>query len=78
MLSRDVPARLAHDARLVAPPDTRLAPIRIDAFVATLAPAQLDPLAPPWRDGAPAWCPSSACGALRHRPRLPARDRVLS
>ncbi len=44
VLIRDVPARLAHDARLVAQLDTRPASIRIDAFGATLAPAQPDAL----------------------------------
>ncbi|MDN7673703.1 secretion protein [Burkholderia oklahomensis] len=52
VLIRDVPARLARDARLVAQLDTLPASIRVDAFGATLQPAQLDALGLRWRDGA--------------------------
>ncbi|KUZ68459.1 secretin N-terminal domain-containing protein [Burkholderia ubonensis] len=54
VLIRDVPARLARDARLVAQLDTLPASIRIDAFGVTLAPARLDALGLRWRDGAQA------------------------
>ncbi|APD37218.1 secretin N-terminal domain-containing protein [Burkholderia pseudomallei] len=65
VLIRDVPARLARDARLVAQLDTRPASIRIDAFGATLAPAQLDALGLRWRDGAPASGASRDAGDAR-------------
>lgn len=65
VLIRDVPARLARDARLVAQLDTRPASIRIDAFGATLAPAQLDALGLRWRDGAPASGASRDAGVAR-------------
>lgn len=65
VLIRDVPARLARDARLVAQLDTRPASIRIDAFGATLAPAQLDALRLRWRDGAPASGASRDAGDAR-------------
>ncbi|ARK73122.1 secretion protein [Burkholderia pseudomallei] len=65
VLIRDVPARLARDARLVSQLDTRPASIRIDAFGATLAPAQLDALGLRWRDGAPASGASRDAGDAR-------------
>lgn len=65
VLIRDVPARLARDARLVSQLDTRPASIRIDAFGATLAPAQLDALGLRWRDGAPASGASRDAGVAR-------------
>ncbi|AJX25930.1 secretion protein [Burkholderia pseudomallei] len=65
VLIRDVPARLARDARLVAQLDTRPASIRIDAFGATLAPAQLDALGLRWRDGALASGASRDAGVAR-------------
>ncbi|ARL41353.1 secretin N-terminal domain-containing protein [Burkholderia pseudomallei] len=65
VLIRDVPARLARDARLVAQLDTRPASIRIDAFGAKLAPAQLDALGLRWRDGAPASGASRDAGVAR-------------
>lgn len=65
VLIRDVPARLARDARLVAQLDTRPASIRIDAFGATLAPAQLDALGLRWRDDAPASGASRDAGHAR-------------
>lgn len=65
VLIRDVPARLARDARLVSQLDTRPASIRIDAFGATLAPAQLDALGLRWRDGALASGASRDAGVAR-------------
>ncbi|WP_122892620.1 secretin N-terminal domain-containing protein [Burkholderia pseudomallei] len=75
VLIRDVPARLARDARLVAQLDTRPASIRIDAFGATLAPAQLDALGLRWRDGAPASGASRDAGVARDGSRASAGGR---
>ncbi|VUD67653.1 hypothetical protein UKMH10_5416 [Burkholderia pseudomallei] len=77
VLIRDVPARLAHDARLVAQLDTRPASIRIDAFGATLAPAQLDALGLRWRDGAPASGASRDAGVARDGSRASAGGRLV-
>lgn len=77
VLIRDVPARLAHDARLVAQLDTRPASIRIDAFGATLAPAQLDALGLRWRDGAPASGASRDAGDARDGSRASAGVRPV-
>ncbi|MEN8517393.1 secretion protein [Burkholderia sp. RS02] len=60
VLIRDVPARLARDARLVAQLDTLPASIRIDAFGATLARAQIDALGLRWRDDTQASVSSGA------------------
>ncbi|KWN78136.1 secretion protein [Burkholderia ubonensis] len=67
VLIRDVPARLARDARLVAQLDTLPASIRIDAFGAALAPARLDALGLRWRDGAQASGSSEPTGATAPR-----------
>ncbi|WP_122877252.1 secretin N-terminal domain-containing protein [Burkholderia pseudomallei] len=75
VLIRDVPARLARDARLVSQLDTRPASIRIDAFGATLAPAQLDALGLRWRDGAPASGASRDAGVARDGSRASAGAR---
>lgn len=77
VLIRDVPARLARDARLVAQLDTRPASIRIDAFGATLAPAQLDALGLRWRDGAPASGASRDAGDARDGSRASAGVRPV-
>ncbi|KVN02772.1 secretion protein [Burkholderia stagnalis] len=76
VLIRDVPARLARDARLVAQLDTLPAPIRIDAFGATLAPARLDALGLRWRDGTQA--PGAPRVAIAPAPDgcAPARARI--
>ncbi|PAK10716.1 secretion protein [Burkholderia ubonensis] len=67
VLIRDMPARLARDARLVAQLDTLPASIRIDAFGVTLAPARLDALGLRWRDGAQASGSSESVGASAPR-----------
>ncbi|WP_122827197.1 secretin N-terminal domain-containing protein, partial [Burkholderia pseudomallei] len=77
VLIRDVPARLARDARLVSQLDTRPASIRIDAFGATLAPAQLDALGLRWRDGAPASGASRDAGVARDGSRASAGGRLV-
>ncbi|RAQ92858.1 secretion protein [Burkholderia pseudomallei] len=77
VLIRDVPARLARDARLVAQLDTRPASIRIDAFGATLAPAQLDALGLRWRDGATASGASRDAGDARDGSRASAGVRPV-
>ncbi|KGW43871.1 secretin N-terminal domain-containing protein [Burkholderia pseudomallei] len=77
VLIRDVPARLARDARLVAQLDTRPASIRIDAFGATLAPAQLDALGLRWRDGALASGASRDAGDARDGSRASAGVRPV-
>ncbi|QTB40535.1 secretin N-terminal domain-containing protein [Burkholderia pseudomallei] len=77
VLIRDVPARLARDARLVAQLDTRPASIRIDAFGATLAPAQLDALGLRWRDDAPASGASRDAGDARDGSRASAGVRPV-
>lgn len=77
VLIRDVPARLARDARLVAQLDTRPASIRIDAFGATLAPAQLDALGLRWRDDAPALGASRDAGDARDVSRASAGVRPV-
>ncbi|ONB99102.1 secretion protein, partial [Burkholderia pseudomallei] len=77
VLIRDVPARLARDARLVAQLDTRPASIRIDAFGATLAPAQLDALGLRWRDDAPASGASRDAGDARDVSRASAGVRPV-
>lgn len=77
VLIRDVPARLARDARLVSQLDTRPASIRIDAFGATLAPAQLDALGLRWRDGAPASGASRDAGDARDVSRASAGGRPV-
>lgn len=77
VLIRDVPARLARDARLVAQLDTRPASIRIDAFGATLAPAQLDALGLRWRDGATASGASRDAGDARDVSRASAGVRPV-
>ncbi|KGD54126.1 secretin N-terminal domain-containing protein [Burkholderia pseudomallei] len=77
VLIRDVPARLARDARLVAQLDTRPASIRIDAFGATLAPAQLDALRLRWRDDAPASGASRDAGDARDVSRASAGGRPV-
>lgn len=77
VLIRDVPARFARDARLVAQLDTRPASIRIDAFGATLAPAQLDALGLRWRDGAPASGASRDAGDARDGSRASAGVRPV-
>ncbi|CAM8830854.1 bacterial type II/III secretion system short domain protein [Burkholderia pseudomallei MSHR4377] len=77
VLIRDVPARFARDARLVAQLDTRPASIRIDAFGATLAPAQLDALGLRWRDGAPASGASRDAGDARDVSRASAGGRPV-
>lgn len=75
VLIRDVPARLARDARLVAQLDTLPASIRIDAFGATLSPAQLDALGLRWPDDAHALAASRAAGDARDASRSSARIR---
>ncbi|KGW67780.1 secretin N-terminal domain-containing protein [Burkholderia pseudomallei] len=77
VLIRDVPARLARDARLVAQLDTRPASIRIDAFGATLAPAQLDALGLRWRDDASASGASRDAGDARDVSRASAGVRPV-
>ncbi|TCW83873.1 secretion protein [Burkholderia sp. SRS-46] len=76
VLIRDVPARLARDARLVAQLDTLPAALRIDAFGVTLAPAQLDALGLRWRDGTQA--PGAPRVAIASAPDgcAPTRARV--
>ncbi|KVD86559.1 secretion protein [Burkholderia sp. ABCPW 14] len=73
VLIRDVPARLARDARLVAQLDTLPASIRVDAFGATLQPAQLDALGLRWRDEAGASAASSGAVDMADTFRLSGR-----